>query len=394
MPRLWNNHVPSYCRHSASGQALVTLDGRDIYLGRHGTAKSRAEYDRLIAEWLAAGRRLPVDPQAVTVAEIFAAFRRHAKTYYRSAEGAVSTEFRNISEAMRPVLKLYGRSPAIEFGPLRLKTVIQDMITAGHVRTAINRNLSRIKSVFKWAVGNELIPASVHHGLSAISGLRAGRSEAKESDRVLPVSQADVDATLARLSPTVGAVVRIQLLTGARPGEICAMRTADIDTSSPVWAYKPQHHKTEHHGHQRTIHIGPKAQEVLLPFLKPLNAEAYIFSPKVAEAERRAALHEARKSPLSCGNVPGSNRQAKPKRQPGDQYTVETYRRAIARACKAAGVKHWFPHRLRHSAATGIRRQFGLEAARTALGHKTVAVTEIYAERDSARAAEIAGAVG
>ena len=50
-------HVPSYRLHKATGQAVVTLDGRDFYLGKHGTAESREAYDRMIAEWLASGRR-------------------------------------------------------------------------------------------------------------------------------------------------------------------------------------------------------------------------------------------------------------------------------------------------------------------------------------------------
>ena len=37
--------VPSYRLHKPSGQAVVTLDGRDFYLGAYGTPASKAEYD-------------------------------------------------------------------------------------------------------------------------------------------------------------------------------------------------------------------------------------------------------------------------------------------------------------------------------------------------------------
>ncbi|MBN2024517.1 MAG: hypothetical protein JW809_17185, partial [Pirellulales bacterium] len=53
------DRVPSYRRHKPSGQAVVTLAGRDIYLGKWNTRASRAEYDRLVGEWLAGGRCLP-----------------------------------------------------------------------------------------------------------------------------------------------------------------------------------------------------------------------------------------------------------------------------------------------------------------------------------------------
>ena len=55
MPRL-SNSVPKYRKHRASGQAVVTLGGRDVYLGTHGTKARKAEYDRLVGEWLAADR--------------------------------------------------------------------------------------------------------------------------------------------------------------------------------------------------------------------------------------------------------------------------------------------------------------------------------------------------
>ena len=56
MPHI-KNSVQSYRKYEQSGQAIVTLSGRDHLLGPHGTQASRAEYDRLIAEWLNRGRQ-------------------------------------------------------------------------------------------------------------------------------------------------------------------------------------------------------------------------------------------------------------------------------------------------------------------------------------------------
>ncbi|WP_428305029.1 hypothetical protein [Lacipirellula sp.] len=47
MPRLVDA-LPKYRKHKASGQAVVTLNGRDHYLGPHGTSASKAFYDRLL----------------------------------------------------------------------------------------------------------------------------------------------------------------------------------------------------------------------------------------------------------------------------------------------------------------------------------------------------------
>ena len=40
-----SQQVPSYRLHKASGQAVVTLCGRDLYLGPHGSPESRSKYD-------------------------------------------------------------------------------------------------------------------------------------------------------------------------------------------------------------------------------------------------------------------------------------------------------------------------------------------------------------
>ena len=55
---------------------------------------------------------------------------------------------------------------------------------------------------------------------------------------------------------------------------------------------------------------------------------------------------------------------------------------------------HWHPNQLRHSKATEIRRQFGLEAAQVVLGHAKADVTQVYAERDSALAVEVMRRIG
>ena len=37
-----SERLPTYRLHKPSGQAVVTLDGHDFYLGRHGSALGRA----------------------------------------------------------------------------------------------------------------------------------------------------------------------------------------------------------------------------------------------------------------------------------------------------------------------------------------------------------------
>ena len=204
-------------------------------------------------------------------------------------------------------------------------------------------------------------------------------------------------------------MVRFQRFTGCRPAEVCLLRPCDVDTSGGVWVYRPESHKTEHHGRERIICIGPKGQAVLRPYLLR-DKSAYCFVPAESEKKRLALRHERRRTPLSCGNRPGSNRKRRPKRKPGNRYTTNTYRRAIQRAVESANRKRtkeaekngekpdllekWGPNRLRHSAATEIRKHFGLEAAQVTLGHATADVSQIYAERDLTLAVEVMRKIG
>ena len=71
--------VPSYRRHKATGQAVVTIGGKDHYLGKHGTAASRREYNRLIAEWLSSGH---IASEDLTVTQLISAYWKHVKGYY------------------------------------------------------------------------------------------------------------------------------------------------------------------------------------------------------------------------------------------------------------------------------------------------------------------------
>ena len=153
-------------------------------------------------------------------------------------------------------------------GPLALKSVRQSMIEARRCRTLINKDVNRIKGMFRWAVEQELLPVSVHQALRAVAGLRQGRSEAKEVEPVEPVAEEDVAKTLPHLSAQVASMVRLQLLTGARPGEVVMMRPGDITPSRrDLWVYRPESHKTEHFDRGRLIVLAPRAQEIVRPWL-------------------------------------------------------------------------------------------------------------------------------
>src|SRR5256885_130066 len=98
-------HTPGYCHHKGSGQAVVRLDGKDHYLGKFDSEESRQEYDRLIAEWLAAGRRLPETRtgDGLTVNGLILAYWRWAEKNYRDGDGTPTRELDNLKDALRPL---------------------------------------------------------------------------------------------------------------------------------------------------------------------------------------------------------------------------------------------------------------------------------------------------
>jgi integrase len=91
---------------------------------------------------------------------------------------------------------------------------------------------------------------------------------------------------------------------------------------------------------------------------------------------------------------PAWKRKARPRKKPGQRYTSASYCYAIHKACRKTGVPCWGPNRLRHNAATFLRKQYGIEAARVILGHSSATITEVYAEMDRAKAAAIMAEVG
>jgi integrase len=408
------NDVPTYRRHKQSGQAVVTLTDpfggrRDVLLGTFKSKQSRIEYARVIQEWEVNDRRIPAGaPADLTIAELAAAFWTHVEEHYRRPDGTQTTEVHEYRMTLRPLKHLYGHTPANAFGPLALKAVRQVMVEGYQhpkhgpqpalARGVVNKRVARVRRMFRWAVENEMLPAGALHALQAVAGLQRGRCEARESEPVRPILRAVADATLPLFTPMVADMVRLQLETGMRPGELVTMRAPDLDMGGAVWLYRPAQHKNQHRGHERVIAVGPKGQEIIRRWLTT-NLAAYLFSPRRNEEDRNARRHDARKTPLYPSHVKHQAAKKKRRGRPkhGDHYCVTAYARAIARAIqrhnegKPEGehLPHWHPHQLRHTRALELKREFGLDVARAVLGHRSPIITEHYAGLDTAKAAEV-----
>jgi len=388
--------------------AFIQVRRQRVYLGQYDAPETRQRYARIVGEMATSNGELPVSSSEITIVEVANRFRKHAESYYAAATnpGAEPAQFRI---ALKPVITLYGDTPAAEFGARQLKVCREWFVNSGYARVYCNSCVKRIRRVVKWAASEDLVPAEAWHRLMTIDPLKRGRTKAPETKPILPVADATMYATLPYLTPTVRAMVQLQRHTGMRPGEVAIVRSCDIDTSGKVWVFTPHRHKTEHHGKARKVFIGPRGQEILRAWLRT-DLAAYVFSPKQSEAERREVMHAARKTPLSCGNKPGSNRKAKPRKTPGLAFDTCSYNASIRAACRKAfpppkeltgeSIKAWHrehvwtPNQLRHTFATHVRREHGLESAQVLLGHSACDVTQIYAERDLTKAAAVALKIG
>jgi integrase len=262
-------------------------------------------------------------------------------------------------------------------------------VDSGLAASTIRQRLGIVKRMVGWGVANEKLPGDALYRLQAVPRLKAGKKGPRPAKKVRAAPEAHIRAILPQLNPVVRAMVQIQDLTGARPGEIRSMTTGEIDRTVDPWLYRPAHHKTEVYEKDRVIPIGPKGQEVLKSWLKD-DPGAPIFSP----VETMQGVRTTSYSPKRTDRQRAARRKPQPKRRLKDMCSKGAYRWAIERACDKAGVSRFTPNQIRHTAATRIRRLFGLEAAQTVLGHAKADVTQIYAERNLKLAEDIAMKIG
>lgn len=322
-----------------SGRWVVRLGGKDVYLGRDRAA-AEVEYHRMLLEVARTGEVRPVVPKdELTICEVIEAYVQNRREYF----AASPKSFNRGASAMRYLNLHFGHYKLNTFGMAELRRLREAMLEptpAGRVfcRVEVNRLIREVTAFWKWAASYEMAPAEIYAKCRTLEPLRRGHTDAPEREPVGPVPLEVVEKTKAHLRPDYAAAVTLQLLTGARPGELFALSGSDIDRSGEVWLARLARHKTAHRGKTRTLYFGPQAQRILKPIL------------------------------LQCGT--------------GKLFRgcANDYREYLYRAAAAAGVTRWAPNQLRHTAATELRKAYGVEVARAVLGHSHLNTTEIYAE--------------
>ena len=302
--------------------------------------------------WEQATGRIPTTHVASrTVDEVCGLFIEHCRTYYRRKDGSPTSEAVVCQYSIRTFREMFADRPVAELQHADMLAMRDALVRRGLRRVTVNCYMERVKRMWSWALDEGYVTASKKAELTQVKYLKAHRSDAPESDPVMPVSDADVEATLALLAQNVADMARVQRFTGMRPNEICLMSWADIDTSSEPWVYRPPYHKTAWRGHVRAVLIGKRARSIMEKYRRfPVP-----FSP-VSAIETEAANPSGRKRGLPDKIT--------------ERWDAPLYASALRWAAKSAGISPWSPNQLRHAFATEVRRKYGIYTAAALMGHK------------------------
>ena len=255
----------------------------------------------------------------LTVNEVILAFVVYAKSYY-SVEGC---EFEQFKPVLRLLRECCGDLPIHQFGPKALKAVRTKMISKDWSRKVINRRITRIRTMIKWAESEEIVPAGTTHALATVSGLKRGEQGVRDTPGVLPVFWDQLSAVLPFCNRTIQTMLQLQFLTGMRSCEVRLMRNGDIDMCDhECWLYRPASHKNlwRDNGQQRVVPLGPKCQELLRPWIIEARGDGYLFDPQITTNE----WNNIRRKDSSKGtSILASTKPL--------CYSTSTYSRAVSR---------------------------------------------------------------
>lgn len=214
--------APSYRLHKASGLAVVTINGKDIYLGRYGSAESKLSYKNALNElWCPTHNQIintqPQKAEPITVGRLAIEFGRYASRKY----GEGSSEWKQIQIVLREVRKEHGEWLAADFGPLRFEGYRQKLMDRGITRGTIKRKSNYVLRMFQLGVKYELIPVELWQRLLAVGPVEM---KTKPGKKRWLIELEIIRATQEELTPVVADMVEVHRLIGARPSELCDLR--------------------------------------------------------------------------------------------------------------------------------------------------------------------------
>lgn len=330
--------------------ALGVQDGRRVR--KYLYARTRAEVTQKLRDAQAvihAG--LPVPDERLTVA----AYLEHWLTdVLPESVGSVNT-LDNYAWAVRKhLVPALGHKRLVKLTPADVAELLRAKATAGMAKSS----LARLRSVLVAALAHAVLEGLVVRNVAA---LVRGPRGAGPDGRSLTHEEA-----LALLRTTKGerleAAFVTTLVLGLRPGEVLGLRWDDVDEANAVL-----HIRSSLKRERNQLRIGEtktrKSRRALAlprPVLQVLKAHR-----RRQAKERIAAGPEWRDEGLVfCTTL-------------GTPIDPSNFRREFTRVTKAAGLGHWHPHELRHSAVSLLSAAgVPIEVVADVMGHSTTRTTE------------------
>jgi len=312
------------CFHRAGGYAYVTdpRDHRQIYLGAIGSLESNAKY----AEWIQDFLRETAAPSIASInapkfiGELVASWLEYCLRTYRRKDGRPTGEV-GICTRAAELLTPMADQPIRELTRGHLLALRDELIARGVSQQTIKHYISRIVRCFRWGSQRDWVPEDQAVRLAQIPPLRGDQGKRAEVVRGIPRS--DLFKLYREMPEPWKPVFLWHLFTGQRVETAIAVSREQIDTRRVPWVYSPLQHKGVAKGIPLHILVGPRARNVLAPIISQ--------TPKGLLFPGRSAL-------------PGTTYRG-PRQYSG-------YATAMERACKRAGIPHYTPRQLRHTAAT------------------------------------------
>jgi integrase len=348
--------------HKATGQARVTLSRngrrRDYYLGAYGSPDAAKRYADLIGQVVDRPEAVPPKIAArggrtLLVAELVELYDENLPNVLAGRNEYALYQGRATAKAAGDaLLKQHGALAVEDFGPVALRTVRQTMLDSGRLsRGTINNRMSDIVRIISWGVSEEYFGAEVLVRLRTVRALRRGDSGAREG-RIVEAVDAErfwavVEHLEARGEVQTAGMLRLMWLTGARGGELLLLTQKDIDRAAMI-ATVHEHKTIRFTGQPKRISLSKEALAVIdratLSHAQ-IGPDAPVFRSKRGGFFMRGALYAA-----------------------------------VTAACNRLGIQRWHPHQIRHAAATRIYKALGSDAARVAIGHSSLRMTERYSQ--------------
>jgi len=333
------------------------------------------------------------------------------ETYFRKIKKPVKYGLENpdlrFVKRVRRFMESYYKWPIDEIGPDELLNIQQALMQYEYLRgntkkkytrNGINDTINWIHKIWRWGVGRQLVRPELVEAFDEIKPLRMGQSGVYDNHKRSRVIEEEFTKVIQAVNSVVADMLKLIWYTGMRPSEVCDMRPFDIIHDVPkCWLYIPGrdqtpvgHHKTTRYERVKVIPLASKPQEILSQRIKDFDSMDFIFKPEDAMRELLQKRRKNRKTAVSCGNRPGTNKQEHPMIKPGKRYSNDSLCHACKRGCKNAGVDVFVPYDLRRTMATGTRAILGKEAARVLLGHAKTDTTDIYLLEEVQEAIKIA----